>query len=251
MRPLTLRRGTVAALSTGVFLLAGAIPAAAHVTVNPSTAAQGDYSKLTFRVPDEEADASTTKVELALPADQPVASVRVKPVPGWTVTTQMRKLSTPLKTGHGEITSVVSRLVWSGGKIQPGQFQEFDVSLGPLPENGDSMVFKALQTYDNGKVVRWIDPPAADGSEPEHPAPVVQLVKPTDDAGAMTAKDASTTAKDAGATAKDTGAKQAEAAPAAGSDGSARFLGGSALAVALLAVVLSLVTRVRARSERS
>jgi uncharacterized protein YcnI len=244
MRQLTLRRGTVAALSTGVFLLAGAIPAAAHVTVTPGTAAQGDYSKLTFRVPDEEADASTTKVELALPADQPVASVRVKPVPGWTVTTRMRKLSTPLKTGHGEITSVVSRLVWSGGKIQPGQFQEFDVSLGPMPGNGDSMVFKALQTYDNGKVVRWIDPPAADGSEPEHPAPVVQLVKPTDNTGAMTAKDAATTAKDAGA-------KQAEATPAAGSDGSARFLGGSALAVALLAVVLSLVTRVRARSERS
>jgi hypothetical protein len=39
--------------------------------------------------------------------------------------------------------------------IKPGQFQEFDVSLGPLP-NVDQLVFKALRYYSDGDTVRWI-----------------------------------------------------------------------------------------------
>jgi periplasmic copper chaperone A len=250
MRPRTLRRGTVAALSTGFILLAGAVPAAAHVAVTPDTAAPGGYSKLTFRVPDELPDASTVKVEVALPADQPVASVRVKPLPGWTVTMQQRTLSKPL-TNHGKkITTAVSRIVWTGGKIQPGEFQEFDVNLGPLPEQGDSMVFKALQTYDNGDVVRWIDPPAADGSEPEHPAPVVRLVNDADSSAASSAgTSTATTSAPATATAD---AERTVAGSTSEHDSSARLLGGAALAIALLAIVLSLVTRTRpSRGNRS
>ena len=49
--------------------------------------------------------------------------------------------------------------------------------MGPLPKNKDSMTFKALQTYDNGEVVRWID--IASGSEePEHPAPTLYIEDP-------------------------------------------------------------------------
>lgn len=247
MRPRTLRLGTVAALSTGFVLLAGAVPASAHVGVTPDTAAPGGYSKLTFRVPNELPDASTVKVEVALPADQPVASVRVKPLPGWAVTMQKHTLSKPL-TNHGEkITTAVSRIVWTGGKIQPGEFQEFDVNLGPLPEQGDSMVFKALQTYDNGEVLRWIDPPAADGSEPEHPAPVVRLVNDADSSADSAGTSTATTSAPATA---DT--KQTAADPASEQDSSARLLGGAALAIALLAIVLSLVTRTRpSRGHRS
>jgi periplasmic copper chaperone A len=58
--------------------------------------------------------------------------------------------------------------------IKPGQFQEFPVSAGPLPAT-DKLVFKALQTYSDGNVVRWIEEPGADGKEPEHPAPVLKL----------------------------------------------------------------------------
>ena len=35
-------------------------------------------------------------------------------------------------------------------------------------------MFKALQTYSDGDVVRWIDEPTA-GAEPEHPTPVLTL----------------------------------------------------------------------------
>jgi hypothetical protein len=44
-----------------------------------------------------------------------------------------------------------------------------------LPTDTDQLVFKALQTYDNGEVVRWIDTPAPGAAEPEHPAPVLTL----------------------------------------------------------------------------
>ncbi|MQY12929.1 hypothetical protein SRB5_30680 [Streptomyces sp. RB5] len=226
MTEYALRRAAVAALSTGLVLLAGSGPAAAHVGVTPESAAPGGYSKLTFRVPDERPDSATVRVEIALPEKQPVASVSVKPLPGWTVTTRRRELSTPLKAHGGEITDAVSRIVWSGGEIRPGQFQEFEVSLGPLPEAGDSMVFKALQTYDDGEVVRWIDLPAADGGKPERPAPVLRLAGPAT----------------ASAAPKETAAVTA---PAAGDDGTARFLGVAALAVALGGAALSLVTRGR------
>ncbi len=45
-------------------------------------------------------------------------------------------------------------------------FEDFTVSLGPLPTNTDRLVFKAIQTYSNGDVVRWIDTPTPGGAGP-------------------------------------------------------------------------------------
>jgi periplasmic copper chaperone A len=60
--------------------------------------------------------------------------------------------------------------------IQPGQFDEFEVSVGPLPDDTDQILFPTLQTYQGGEVVRWIDEPLPSGEEPEHPAPALTLV---------------------------------------------------------------------------
>jgi uncharacterized protein YcnI len=171
-----LKRASVVFAVAGA-ILAAAVPAEAHVTVNPSSATPGGYTKVTFRVPNEMDNANTTKLEVAFPADQPIASVSVKPVPGWTASPTRSKLATPIKAHDQEITEAVSRIVWTAdgaSAVKPGQFQEFDVSLGPLPASGQ-LVFKALQTYSDGTVVRWIDEPSSDGTEPEHPAPVLKL----------------------------------------------------------------------------
>ena len=164
--------GTVAALT-----LALAVPASAHVTVNPNTAVQGGYAKVTFRVPNESDTDSTTKVEVNLPADTPFASVSLKPVAGWTVAPVKSKLAKPIEAHGSPISEAVTKITWTAtgdAAIKPGQFQEFDVSLGPLPEV-PQIVFKALQTYSDGTVVRWIDEPTTDGTEPEKPAPVLKL----------------------------------------------------------------------------
>ena len=170
------RSGAVTAL-VAAFTLALAVPASAHVTVNPDTAVQGGYAKVTFRVPNESDTAGTTKVEVNLPAATPFASVSLKPVAGWTMVATKAKLATPIEAHGSPITEAVNKLTWTAvgdAAIKPGQFQEFDVSLGPLPE-APQVIFKALQTYSDGTIVRWIDEPAADGSEVEKPAPVLKL----------------------------------------------------------------------------
>ncbi|WP_432829121.1 YcnI family protein [Dactylosporangium sp. CA-092794] len=184
-------RAGVAAAAAAIAALAFPAMAGAHVTVNPNTAVQGGYTKVTFRVPNERDDASTTKLEVAIPTDKPIASVSVKPVQGWTAATETSKLATPIKTDDGEVTEAISKVTWTAdanSAIKPGQFQEFDVSLGPLPQT-DQIVFKALQTYSSGEVVRWIDEPAA-GAEAEHPAPVLKLSKKADTTAASTTSSA-------------------------------------------------------------
>ncbi|GAA2750648.1 YcnI family protein [Kitasatospora cinereorecta] len=185
MRSITSRRLTAAALLAGSVVLATAVPAFAHVTVQPGTAAQGDYTAVSFRVPDESDTASTTKLEVNLPADHPVASVATRPLPGWTATTEKTKLAAPIKTDDGdEITEAVTKITWTadaGTKIAPGQFQDFTVALGPLPTDTDKLVFKALQTYDDGNVVRWIEDSKEGQPEPQHPAPALTLTKAATD----------------------------------------------------------------------
>ena len=160
-----LRFSLAAVLAALVGAVAVANPASAHISVSPEEAVQGGLARLTFRVPTESDTASTTKVEVFLPEDAPVANVSTMPVAGWTVAVQRK---TP------EAVSVITWTASKSAAIKPGEFQEFPISLGPLP-NVDEMVFKALQTYSDGNVVRWIEPPEP-GAEPEHPAPVLKLV---------------------------------------------------------------------------
>jgi uncharacterized protein YcnI len=221
-----LKRSALVAAAVGGLTLALAAPASAHVTVNPNSATAGGYTKVTFRVPNETDNANTTKVEINLPADNPIASVSLKPLPGWTAEAVRSKLATPIKAHDTEITEAVSKITWTaqpGAEIKPSQFQEFDVSLGPLPESG-RLVFKALQTYSDGTIVRWIDEPTTDGSEPEHPAPVLKLAAATDTPAAA----------------------PAAATPAEESDSGPDALGIAGLVAGLLALVLALLAIQRA-----
>jgi uncharacterized protein YcnI len=155
-----IRRTAIATLVLLSALLAVAGPASAHVTVQPGEAVQGSYTKLTFRVPNESDTAATVKLEVELPAS--IEGARTKPVPGWTATVDGRTIR------------------WEGGRVEPGQFQEFDISVGPLPEV-DQLVFKAVQTYSDGSEARWIEETVDGEEEPERPAPVLTLTAAGDD----------------------------------------------------------------------
>ncbi|MBZ4015894.1 YcnI family copper-binding membrane protein [Streptomyces purpurogeneiscleroticus] len=221
------------AAAGAVLLLAG--PAFAHVTIQPGQAAKGDYATVDFKVPNERDDASTVKVEVDLPADHPLASAMPQPVPGWDVKVTKEKLDKPVES-HGEkLTEAVTRITWSGGRIEPGQFQQFPVSIGALPEDADQLVFKALQTYDNKEVVRWIEAPKKGAPEPENPAPVLELVDAgaaeqgggTDTAGAKDAK--------AGESGADAG-KSSTTTAADSTDNTARVLGVIGIVVGVIGV---------------
>jgi uncharacterized protein YcnI len=171
------RRAAVVTIISAAAFAGIAGSASAHVTAQPGNAVQGSYAKVAFRTPNEEDSAATIKLEVSFPTDHPIASVSIEPVPGWAVAVDKTNLATPIKTDDGELSQAVSKITWSGGQLTPGQFQDFSVSLGPLPTDTDTLVFKAVQTYSNGDVVRWIEATPPGGPEPEHPAPTLTLTE--------------------------------------------------------------------------
>ncbi|MFL6117874.1 MAG: YcnI family protein [Catenulispora sp.] len=169
----TLRATVLGGAALFVAALAG--PAFAHVTISPGDAAKGDSDvEVTFRVPDEE-DSATTQLEVVFPTDHPITGVLPEPMPGWTAKVENLTLPTPIKTDDGTVTQVVSKITWTGGPLAAGRYQGFHVLLGHVPDDAEQVTFKALQTYANGDVVRWIDVRQAGQPEPDHPAPVLKL----------------------------------------------------------------------------
>lgn len=123
-------------------LFTTATTASAHVTVQPTEAEAGSFARFVVRVPNERDDAATTKVEVQLPEG---LEVRYQPKAGWTRTVSGRMVT------------------WEGGRIEPGEFDEFGFSTR-MPEKATTLVFPAVQTYSNGEAVRWVGP--ADAEEP-------------------------------------------------------------------------------------
>ncbi len=151
--------------------------ASAHVTIDPDSAEAGGFAILHFQVPNESDSANTVKIEIAMPQGVALPFVLAQPVAGWTVSVETSPLDTPIETDDGTVTEAVSQVTFEGGKIAPGQFQLFDLEVGPLPDEvGTTLTFPAVQTYDDGEEVRWVDPSEAGQPEPEHPAPTLQLV---------------------------------------------------------------------------
>ena len=180
------RRALVLVPVLGAMLLVLAGPAWAHVTIDPDEAPQGGFATVRFRVPNERDDAATTSLEVEFPTDTPIPSARIQPVAGWTATVETAPApggAAGGEDGAEEPAEMVTRITWTGGSIQPGQFEEFPVSMGPLPDDADQLLFPAIQTYDSGEVVRWIEETPPSGEEPESPAPVLTLTAGGDDHG--------------------------------------------------------------------
>ncbi|MFC8043715.1 YcnI family protein [Nocardia sp. NPDC057353] len=214
-----LTRASITAATAAGLVLAACGSAAAHVTVDAPSAAQGGYSVATFRVPTESETASTTALTVTIPN---VRSVRTEPLPGWTA-----KLD---KNQAGEVTAVTWTADPGNPGVAPGQFQRFVVSIGPLPKEHE-VSFPAAQSYSDGSVVRWDQPAAADGSEPERPAPSLHLAEASADGHSH------------GGHGTDTEAAAADE----GTDETARWLGGIGLALGLFAVALGLGSVIRGR----
>lgn len=164
MRRLLGVMGVIAAVLVGSV----ASPAAAHVEVQPARVPRGGLSVVGFVVPNESETASTIGLEVEFPTRPAVLAAAVEPLPGWTAT--VTKEST---NAGGE---AVRRVTWTGGRIGPGEFQRFYVRLA-APRSGKQVVFKALQTYDDGSIVRWIETSPPGAPEAELPAPVLKLAR--------------------------------------------------------------------------
>jgi uncharacterized protein YcnI len=190
-------RALAAAAGALALVVLTALPAAAHVTI-PNPLTKGGFGIVTFSVPNEMDGANVTALKVKLPTDVNLAFVSPQPKPGWTVSTTMRHLSTPVSSDDGQVTDVVDTVTWSGGSIAPGQFDTFSLSVGPLPTDKSELAFPAIQTYSNGQQVSWIDVTPASGQEPDHPQPILHLVNSTTAATTAAASSTKGSSSDSG-----------------------------------------------------
>ena len=123
--------------------------AAAHVEPSPEKVPASSVSKITLSAEGEE---SVPAVKLTVQMPTGVSDVIAHPTPGWN-------------------QSVNGRVVtWSGGKIPHGADGKFAFSAHMPNSPGRVLVFPALVTYQDGKVVHWIGAESSDT-----PAPRVTL----------------------------------------------------------------------------
>ncbi|MDQ3158126.1 MAG: YcnI family protein [Actinomycetota bacterium] len=159
-------------------LIGVAAAASAHVTVSSTDAKAGGFGKLVFRVPTESETASTTKVTVELPAKTPFAFVSSQVKPGWTVKLEEKPLFKPIKVEGFTVSKAVTSVTWTatGDGVAPGQFDEFALSIGPIP-NVKSLAFAVQQGYSDESTANW-DQIQSGKTEPEHPAPTLDLSTP-------------------------------------------------------------------------
>ncbi len=204
--------------------------AAAHVHVHADNALRGQTALITFQVPNEsETGSPTTQVTITLPD---VASASTDVMPGWTAALDR-------DAGSGKYRSVTFTASPDAG-IGAAQFELFTVSV-KLPD-ADSVMFPVTQTYADGAVVHWDQPPLPNGEEPEYPAPLLTLTAgppPAKEHHAAPAAPPPTTTPSV-STAPPT---EEHAQPTAGPDNTARALAGGALLVAAIGVGVALARR--------
>jgi uncharacterized protein YcnI len=221
---------TTIAVSAGALLaIAAPLAASAHVEVTPNTAAAGTYADITFRVPTESATATTTKVEVDIPAATPFASVSYVSVPGWDAQLVTETLPKPVTVEKSTLTEAVTKVIWTaqpGSEIKTEEIREFTLSVGPVPDTG-KIVLNALQTYSDGSIVKW----TGTGENADHPSPVLYVNDPPVDD------------HDADAVVAPSAGHDSPAAPAASStDTLARVLGIGGLVVGAVGIVLAVAT---------
>ena len=206
-----------------------AATAGAHVHVDSDHAVRGDDALVTFEVPNEsEKGSPTTQIVISLPN---VSSASTDVMPGWTA-----KLD---RDPNGAYRSATFTAAPNAG-IPPGQFELFPISI-QLPD-ADSVTFPVVQTYADGTVVHWDQPPLPNGDEPEFPAPALALAagprEPAEHHATPTVPPESAAPSVSAAP-----AVQAQPAAKASPDNTARALAGGALLVGAIGVGVALARR--------
>jgi uncharacterized protein YcnI len=171
----------------GVFLVSGVVAlvvspsATAHVGAYLEGGGPGETGLITLRVPAESDNPATTKVEVRIPDDIQIRTVRPQPVAGWQLDIQKKKTNPPIYRDDGTpVEEVVSSVTWTatGPGILPGQFDDFVLEAGPLPDV-ETLTLPTIQTFADGASDAWTEP-APEGSDPEFPVPTVSVGASTD-----------------------------------------------------------------------
>lgn len=164
-------RKAIASIAAAVLGLLAALtvasPASAHVSVDSgSSPGKGGYGVVRLLAPTESTTASTVGITLTIPEDVTLSSARTLVLPGW---------SGSVESADGRVTRIVWQVEDAATAIAPGEFGVFTFSAGRWPEDRDSVALPIVQHYSDGSEVAWDEIALDESSEPEHPAPVVNL----------------------------------------------------------------------------
>ncbi|RYE10515.1 MAG: DUF1775 domain-containing protein [Hyphomicrobiales bacterium] len=147
-------------------------PTLAHIGVTPRGAAIGTTYRGSLVVGHGCAGAATTQVRVQIP--EGFYNVRPMPKAGWQLETVTGKYATPFDSHGTTLTEGVKEIVWSGGELPDGQFDEFTFrgTFGAQLEVGTQFYFPVLQQCGDVEDA-WID--TTGDAEAEFPAPSVEL----------------------------------------------------------------------------
>lgn len=204
-----------------VGLVALASPAAAHVEVSADTSQAGAPNvTLTFVGEAESDSAGIASERVVLPAGiKPQDVTLVKAPAGW------------------KLTANPDGFTVAGRALPVGKDATFAVKVAQLPADATKLAFKTVETYGDGKIVRWIEIPQEGAEEPDNPAPMLTVRAAATPPAAEPTTPAPTTAAPALSAAPTT----AQAAPSSNADDATRWplwVGGVALAVVAGAVLI-------------
>lgn len=120
-------------------------------------------------------------------------------------------------------------------------FDEFELSIGPFPDEPMTLTFPTVQTYNDGEVVRWNQPTPPSSAEPEHPAPALELTAD----GTSSGRDSAEEAEPAITAQESSRDPSPESSDSDDSDTVARTLGALGLVAGIAALAVALVRRRR------
>ena len=153
-------------------------PAVAHVSLETRQAAIGSAYKAVLAVPHGCAGSATTKIRVQIP--EGVIAAKPMPKSGWNVEAINGKYAVAYEYHGSKVSEGVREVVWSGGKLPDGQYDEFVVStfLTDTLKPNTMLYFPVVQECEQG-VSRWIDIPRegeAHGHGGKSPAPGIKLM---------------------------------------------------------------------------
>jgi Domain of unkown function (DUF1775) len=149
----------MAAVAACLVITSWAAPAAAHVEVEADNPQAGATNVLvSFTAESESNSAGIVSLEVALPEGITIDDVTLVTGPsGWALS--------PAASGY----------LVAGPALPAGTDAAYQIRIAQLPTNAETLAFKTLQTYTDGRIDRWIDIPTSAVPEPEMPAPILHI----------------------------------------------------------------------------
>ncbi len=168
-RPARIRPGRAAAVLAAAAAVAlapvvGAGAAEAHVVARTAGMGANGFGIVTFMVPNESEDATTTEVAVTFPG---IKHLLPEAKTGWSTAVT--------KNAEGAVTGIRWTADPGAPGIKVGEFAEFNVSGGPFT---GTVALPTVQRYSDGSSSAWDQPAGADGGEPQRPAPTVSAAPP-------------------------------------------------------------------------